>query len=233
MATATPYESLVESAAALTHTELISDIDTADVSGASTFLQGNRVALESARRTLGPQCVVPLRYEESFYSEHCAHFCHLRNLALAFRAEAYLAARNGDYRATTKIGLDILELANAVRRGGLVTDLLVGIAISDIAIGILRTNRTKLDRDARRLLIHGLQRLEAEHEPFTEIVARDRDWEFAVDWQNEPCNFTAQGLSDPEEYGLVLKRPRKNCSSCLSNKLLIFQSRINNDCILT
>lgn len=31
-----------------------------------------------------------------------------------FRAEAYIAAQNGDYRAVATSGLDILELANAL-----------------------------------------------------------------------------------------------------------------------
>ncbi|HVC92252.1 MAG TPA: hypothetical protein VND64_01110 [Pirellulales bacterium] len=198
MVTATPYEALVESAASLTGTELIADIDDLDISAASAFLQRNHVALESARRTLGPQCVVPVHYDESFSSENRDHVCHLRNLARAFRAEAFVAAHDDDYRATTKIGIDILELANAVRRGGLETDLLVGIAFSSIAIGVLRTNRTKLDQATRHMLIHELRRLEAEREHFDDIVARDRDWQVALGCEDAPCNFNWEEMNSPE-----------------------------------
>jgi hypothetical protein len=197
-----PYEKLLESASRLTDMDALAEIDEADAAAISGLLHRNQLALESARRVLGPECVVPIRYEKAFFSEHCDHFSHLRNLARAFHAEAWLAAANNDFRAAARIGIDTLELANAVRRGGLVTDHLVGIAISGIAMDDLRKIRTKLDTGTRRLVIDELQRLEAEREPFADIVARDRDWEVAVGYEDKPCDFMSQGLSDPEECGL-------------------------------
>jgi len=208
MATATPYEELVESAASLTDTDLIADVDGRDIAGASAFLRQNHVALESARRVLGPHCAVPLRYDESFYSEHCDHFSHLRNLARALRADARLAAHNHEYQATARIGLEILELANAVRRGGLVTDLLVGIAISGIAIEILRKNRTNFDQATRHSLIHELQRLDDEREQFATVLVRDCDWEVALGYDDKPCDFTSQELSNPKDCGLSEEQQR-------------------------
>jgi hypothetical protein len=202
MMTSTPYEALVETAAQLTDVEALADLDEAQVSAASILLQRNRLALESARRVLGSECVVPIRYEEAFFSEHCEHFSHLRNLALAFRAETWLAASNNDFRAAARIGIDTLELANAIRRGGLVTDLLVGLSISGIAMDALRKMRTKLDAATRSLVIDELHRLEAEREPFADIVARDQDWDVAVGYGGKPCDFRSQELIDPEECGL-------------------------------
>ena len=202
MMTTTPYETLVESAARLTGVDAFDDIDDSHVSAASRLLQQNQLALESARRALGPDCVVPLRYEQAFFSQHCDHVSHLRNLARAFRAEAWLAVSRNDFQAAARICMDTLELANATRRGGLVTDLLVGIAISGIAMHALRKIRTKLENSTRRLVIDELHRLEAEREPFAVVVARDRDWELAVGYEDEPCDFTAQELIDPNECGL-------------------------------
>ncbi len=202
MMTATPYESLVAAAARLTDTDVLADIDEGNVSVASAHLDRNCFALEAARRALGPQCTVPLRFEEAFFSEHCDDFSHLRNLARAFRAEALRAAGNKDYHTAAEVGIDILELANAVRRGGLVTDLLVGVAISAIGIEGLRKIRTTLDHGTRRLLIEQLLRLEAERESFTEIVARDHKWEMAVGYKDEPCDFMSMDLTDPDECGL-------------------------------
>jgi hypothetical protein len=202
MMTSTPYETLVESAAGLTDVEALAGIDEAQVSAVSSLLERNRLPLESARRVLGPECAVPVRYEEAFFSEHCDHFSHLKNLARVFRAETWLAASRNDFRAAARIGIDILELANAVRRGGLVTDLLVGIAISGIAMEALRKIRTRLDNGTRRLVIDELHRLEAEREPFADIVARDRDWEVAVGYADKPCDFASQELTGPGECGL-------------------------------
>ncbi|HUG69661.1 MAG TPA: hypothetical protein VMM76_18060 [Pirellulaceae bacterium] len=202
MMVATPYETLVESAARLTEVDALADIDESQVTAASDLLQQNHLALESARRALGPDCVVPIRYEEAFFSEHCDHVLHLRNLARVFRAEAWLAASRNDFRAAAHICIDTLELANAIRRGGLVTDLLVGIAISGIAIDILRKIRIKLDDSTRRVVIDELYRLEAQREPFAAVVARDRAWEVAVGNKDKQCDFMSLELSDPEECGL-------------------------------
>lgn len=61
-----PYEALVEAAASLTGVEPIADLDEDDLSTWAAIVQQNRAALESARRALGPQCAVHLRYEESY-----------------------------------------------------------------------------------------------------------------------------------------------------------------------
>lgn len=196
MATATPYHRLVESGASLTDSELIADIDDCDPSAVSAIVERNRAALESARNVLGPQCVVPLRYDQSFYAEHLAHISPLRNLARMFRAEAHSAARNNDHEAAASIGLDILDLANAIRRGGLVTDMLVGIAVSGIAIEPLRKNRAHFNSATRRRLIRELRHLESQREPFAEIVTRDRNWETAVGFDNQPGDFTSCEMSD-------------------------------------
>lgn len=202
MMATTPYETLVESAARLTDVDTLADIDAAPASTTSEFVHRNQGALESARRVLGPTCVVPVRYEESFFADHCDHFSHLRNLTRAFRAEAWLAASRSDFRTAARCAIDILDLANAVRRGGLVTDLLVGIAISGIAIDTLRKIRTKIDNDTRRRVMDELQRLEAEREPFVDVVARDRNWEIAVGYEDKRCDFMSLEMDDPEECGL-------------------------------
>ena len=113
-----------------------------------------------------------------------------------------MAASNEDYKTAARCGIDILELANATRRGGIVTDLLVGIAISGIAMETLRKIRAKLDHATRKELIGDLQRIEAEREPFVDILARDRELEIAIGQENTTCDITSTELQDPEECGL-------------------------------
>jgi hypothetical protein len=202
MVTVTPYEALVQSASQLTDPDAFGDFDDGNVSAASGLLERNRAALESARYALSQRCAVPVRYEESFFSDHGDDVSHLRNLARAFRAEALLAASTGDYGAAALIGIDMLELGNATRRGGLLIDLLIGIAISGMALNTLRKIRTNLDHATRRTLMDDLQRIEEERESFADIVARDREWELAVGYEDEPCDFTLQDMGAPEECGL-------------------------------
>jgi len=93
-------------------------------------------------------------------------------------------------------------LANAVRRGGLITDLQVGVAISGIAMDNLRKIRTRLDDVTSLLLIQDIQRIESEREPFLDIATREHEWEMAVGCADAACDFKSLELSDPEECGL-------------------------------
>ena len=47
-----------------------------------------------------------------------------------------------------------------------------------------------------------LHRLAGERESFDDVVARDRDWEIAVDYEDKHCDFMSLELDDPEECGL-------------------------------
>lgn len=209
MPTVTPYEALVEAAASLTGFDAIAGIDDREISAASAFLEKNRAAIDSARRVLSPNCVVPVRYEESFWADHASHLPPLRNFARALSVEARLAADDGDFHSTANIGLEILNLANAVRRGGLVADLLVGVAISSIAIEVLRKHRTQYESLTRPNLIDGLERLESEREPFDTIAARDREWELATGCYGEPADFASLKETDPDEFGLSEEEMQK------------------------
>ena len=202
MVTVTAYEALVESASRLTDADAFGDIDDGNVAAASGLLERNRAALESARCALSRRCVVPVRYEKSFFSDHCHDLSHLRNLGRAFRAEALLAATSGNYGVAALHGIEMLDLGNATRRGGLVTDAQVGIVISGMALDTLRKIRTDLDHATRGTLIDGLQRIEREREPFADIVAREREWDLAVGYEEKPCDFTSQDMGDPEKCGL-------------------------------
>lgn len=202
MVTVTAYEALVQSASRLIDAEAFADIDDGDVSAASGLLERNRPALESARYALSQRCTVPVRYEESFFQDHSDDLPRLRNLAHAFRVEALLAASRGDYRAAALVGIDILDLGNAARRGGLVVDAVVGNAISGVGLDALRKIRTDFDHATRGTLIDILQRVEGEREPFANVVARDREWELAVGYEDEPCDFASQEMGDLGECGL-------------------------------
>jgi hypothetical protein len=200
--TVTPYEALVESASRLVAADSLIEFDEHNISAAASLVEQNRPVFESARHFLSQQCRVPLRYEKEFFADHSEDCSQLRKLARALRAEALFAASRGDYSAAALTGVDILELANAIRRGGLVVDSLISIAISGIALERLRKLRGNLDEATRVTLRDSLQRLEREREPFAAICTRDQDWERAVGWEDAPGDSTELELRDPEECGL-------------------------------
>lgn len=199
---AEPYELLVQAALQLVATGALDSLDEGDDSLASRFVQFNHAALESARDALSQHCRVPLRYDDSFFAEHCEGYRHLRNLARAFRSEAEVAASCDEYDRAARAGIDVLELANAVRRGGLMTDLLVGIAVAGIGLNTLRRMRACFDRPTRYTLIESLLRLDSECEPFADIVARDEQWERAVGVEDEAVESAIHEMIDLSECDL-------------------------------
>ncbi len=197
----TPYETLVQSAARLSGT--FDKVDEGAPLAATELLERNRAALESARSALNLRCAVPVRYEESFLVDHHDDVAHLRNLAHAFQAAALLAASRGEHGEAALRGIEMLELANATRRGGLVVDALVSIAIAGMAVETLRRIRADLDDVTRRTVADALRRIAQERESFDAIIARDREWELAVGYQEESCDLSLLDLDNLREFGLA------------------------------
>jgi len=191
------YELLVAAGDALTGTAILdaegepSNIDIAQ------FLNANKRAMERARNALRLKCVVPVEYDGAFLERHCTALPLLRDLARSFAMELKTAERLGDLRHAVAIGLEVFELANATRRGGLVCDLLVGIAIEGIAIRRMVGIRRSLKPDDAALLANRLLQIDKEREPFGDVCARDRKWEASVGCSPKDADFAH--LRPPEE----------------------------------
>lgn len=204
------FETLVQVAQRLTDIESLGHLEPNDLAAAPAFLERNRSVIEAARSALGPKCSVPLRYDADFLTEQHQRVEPLRRLACAFRAEGLLAVAQAQHSAAIQAGIALLELSNAIRRGGLIIDLLISIGIADLGLELLANVRAHLDGVARRMLIQELQRLEAEREPFDDIAERDLAWELAVWGGKEPSAPASElPILDPEDCGLSEEDQRK------------------------
>jgi len=204
---ATAYDALVGAAKSLVGTQLLVTSETSSVSAIRAYLSANNQHLAAARSALAAGCRAPLRDDARM--EHHEDFSPLRNLAQSFALEFQQAAADGDYAGAVHIGVDILDLANAIRRGGLILDLLVSIAVARIAINILRSVRERLEASERLELIRQLTKTEYDQEPLPEIFARDRRWEAAVGNQEEKVELPPQPILDPAQCGLTEDQQRE------------------------
>lgn len=196
------YRELIAAAWSLTGTEILAG-DAEPLDGETDqFLSVNREALERARQALWRRCQVPLRYEPEFFEKQCENYRPLRNLARSFAIELRAAVRTTDLTRAVDNGLDIFHLANAVRRGGLVTDVLVAISIEGIAIDQTRRIRRRLKADQATRLANELLRIEADRESFEAIAARDRDWEEAVDFAGGSPESASVEASGADKDGI-------------------------------
>lgn len=167
------------------------------------FVPRHAAQLAAAREALKRPCRVEVRMVKEFYEEHWPETKSLRQLIQLFACEARLAASREDFQQVTRSGLDLLELGNAMCRGGLILDYLVGSGGSGVGVNVLRKERAKFSDEQRSRLINELLRFEAEREPIETIIARDREWEIATGYSNdETKKFEPR---DPEEIGIPVE----------------------------
>lgn len=197
------FETLVQAAEGLTDIESIRDLEPNNLTAAPAFVKLNRPVFEAARSALGPKCSVALRYDVDFLTEQHQRVEHLRRLACAFRAEGLLAVAQAQYPAAIQAGIALVELSNAIRRGGLIIDLLVSIGIADPGLELLANVRAHVDAATRRMLVQELQRLDVEREPFDDVAERDLAWEMVVWGGKEQASAAAPlEILDPAECGV-------------------------------
>ena len=196
------YELLISAASSLTDTAVLAVDTEPSLGDAKLFLRANQNVLDLARTALQHNCAVPLRYEADFFQTHCENYSLLRDLALGFALELATAVRIGHFSHAVDITLNIFDLANAVRRGGLIVDALVASTIAGIGVEKTRAYHRRLGIVEANRLANGLLRCDAAREPFEDILARDRKWEETVEDPSDHGDLCTTEWPDPREVGL-------------------------------
>ncbi len=208
----TPYERLIAAAKSLVGRNF-------DPLAAQSepFLAANRGALNAAREALRSRCSITLLYEESFRDGRGEVWESLRHLARAFALELAQVHALGRVTEAARIGLDILELANVLQRGGVIVDFLVGGGFRIVALDQLRRMRFQLEDGDRAMLIRELPRLDADRDLFADVVERDRKWDAwvaSLDLPNEPLDMLQYEM-DPNECGGMSREDQRELLRCL------------------
>ncbi|RCS41494.1 hypothetical protein DTL42_23370 [Bremerella cremea] len=186
----TPYQRLVALAQSVHLPDYLQYLDKqTDLSELSRVVNENRHILNDARQCLTPECCVPLTFEQDFFKKHGPELVPLRELACSFRLEAELAQLDRQLDQVVNAGLDLLRLGNALRRGGLIVDMLTASSISLTGVEQLRKVRAEIDQERRAEWIKLLPQLEQEIESIGIIIARDQQWEKATGNEDEEVDF--------------------------------------------
>lgn len=195
---ASPYNALVESSSRLADVDLLEDVNEDCIDDANVLLERIRPVLDATQEIALQACEVPVEFKPDFFSHHMDDVQNLRNLSRGFRFASEIAAFNADFDAVAQYGIIILDIANATRRGGLIVDHLVAVAISGCGVASLRSLRNRFDEDVRDDLIAALSRCEREREPFSEISARDAKWEAESGYEGDGNELSEDELIDPD-----------------------------------
>jgi hypothetical protein len=173
------YAALLSAARQLRDIEKLSfdEIDQLCDTRIAAILQANQSALSAAREALGTPCWVSLENTAEFFEKNVRDFGLVLSLYMAFMLELISAKRSERFADAVRVAIDMLSLANAVRRGGLVADLLLSITLSEVAVGRLWRLRDRLTSDEFIRLAAALMHIDEERESFGDVATRDAKWE--------------------------------------------------------
>jgi hypothetical protein len=192
------YPEIVRAAQSLRRTDLLSQDDEPSDEEIREFLSKNRGALDLVRSALGQPCFVPLEYSQDYWERHRDETAGFGNLARALKMDAIGAERDGRTADELDSGITLLHLANAVRRNGLIYDMLVSNAIAGLGIDRLRRVRHRLRPGDCAVVAAEILCLEEAREPFAEIAARDAEWERRVPQSDAPIDLDSADWSDTD-----------------------------------
>jgi hypothetical protein len=133
----------------------------------------DREVLATARSHLGPNVAVSLTESP----DDVLVTLRLFPLAHAIRAEAHQHRTEKRRREATEAGLDLLRLANVMRRGGLIADLLLSLRVESMAFNVLRALRMQWRGSECEDVVAAIAVIQSEREQYSEITRRDREWE--------------------------------------------------------
>ena len=139
------------------------------------WVASNAGALKVAREGLASPSRVPVDYNQDLKLEF-AHMNGCRGLARLFAAEGEVAVQEGRPADALRSFLDGLRLGRAAGRGGLMVDMLAGLAIESQAIDGVGHVREGLPADAIRPAIAGLLEADKDRETFAEVRNTDDYW---------------------------------------------------------
>lgn len=140
-----------------------------------TWVSGNAKALEAAREGLAKACRVPVVYDQDLHRE-MEHMSGCRNLARLFAAEGEIAIQEGRPADAARSFLDAFRLGGATGRGGLMIDVLTGLAIETLALEGLGRVREGLPADTTRASIPVLLEADEQRETFAEVLNNEDYW---------------------------------------------------------
>jgi len=212
-----PYETLISAASGMIGTGLLNEIDNVSLRDAEAFVASNRECLQSARNALNELCSILVKNEAVYYDECLGDIQLFRRLAYAFQLQMRIAESQANIAEAAQIAVEVLELSNVFRRGGLILDFLVAIAIASLGTETLRRHRQRLDSPTRAKVIDAIARIERERETFDVIAERDRDWEIAVGWHDQPIDVSQLDASIDGEKPDEAERAVRECIESLIN----------------
>lgn len=159
-------------------------------------------AIALVRAGLGDETWRPLDYTAADLSN--AQLTEMRGLARLMETTGIAKAKSGDADAAAADFADLTLFGSSQCRGGLLVDMLVGIACGGVGCRGLHEVRDDASHDRRRDVIAKLLEAETLLESFEKTLLRDRVWsQHAYAWHGHLCQLV--GDMNGEDYTPSMK----------------------------
>jgi hypothetical protein len=139
-------------------------------------VENNVEALRLARSGLNKECRVPVQDTPTYGTNHVAELARIKALTLTFIAEGQLAEREGRLAGAARGYTDAIRLGQAISQGGLLIDVLVGIACEAMGINSVKKLVPRLDAQTCKELVGVLEKLESFCGPVEAVLQQARTY---------------------------------------------------------
>jgi hypothetical protein len=151
------------------------DYDEVSLAKLRELISKDAGAMQTARTGLQQKCRVKLVYSATS-SAHLDELAAIKELALAFAAQARMAEMEKRPASAVQIYLDMVHLANDSARGGVIIDQLVGLAIESMAVTHLQELKDQLGAKSCCETAAALETLDSQRQTWDEVIQQENDW---------------------------------------------------------
>ncbi|MCI0747647.1 MAG: hypothetical protein L0Y58_19760 [Verrucomicrobia subdivision 3 bacterium] len=139
------------------------------------FVEANAEALRLVRAGLAKDCKVPVTYTYAVSEERLNELSGLKSIAQALVAIGRWHERQQQTNEAARRYVEAIRYGHHSLREGLLTDILMTIAIERIASRPLRKSAPTLDAALCREIISALQQIDDSVEPIDRVFERDNE----------------------------------------------------------
>jgi len=152
-----------------------------------SFIDNNSNGLQLAHAGLSKDCGVTVQFSESYISDHLDDLAGFKVMAHALAAEGRLAEIKNQPADAARRYLDVIRFGQQSRRGGVLIDGMVGIAIEAVGTDHLESLVPQLDANTCRETATALEAMDAKAQTFGDIVQQEKAWSHATfkGWRSE------------------------------------------------
>lgn len=153
------------------------DYEKIDEAELSALVTTNAQALAKLRAGLSNECRVPVNYNGTWPSTHIQDLIAFRTLAQNLAAAGRLAELQNSPGEAIRDYLDEIRFGNEAGRGGLLVDVMMGVAIEGHGQTALEKLTSVTDAAQCRQTAAELEQLDAQHQSWADVMETEHAWQ--------------------------------------------------------